>query len=84
MAKKEVVSVWTGDGWNYHLNRRTGIVSRSQGGVTEYPDESVCEQIRRKVASRDRAAERRSGMDEAMRSIGMVKVRGNLGGIYWE
>jgi len=27
---------------------------------------------------------RRKARDEAMRSIGMVKVKGALGGVYWE
>jgi hypothetical protein len=28
--------------------------------------------------------ERRKARDEAMRSLGLVKVRGALGGVYWE
>lgn len=34
--------------------------------------------------TRKRARERRRGRDEAMRSLGLKKVRGALGGTYWE
>lgn len=35
-------------------------------------------------SKRDRARQRRRAKDEAMLSMGLVKVRGALGGIYWE
>ena len=31
-----------------------------------------------------RARKQRAGLADAMRSIGATKVRGNLGGTYWE
>ena len=84
MARKEVVAVWTGDGFQYHVSRRTGVVSATRDGETSYPDEMRAEKVRRVVASRDRASVNRRAKDDAMRSISMVKVRGNLGGTYWE
>lgn len=42
------------------------------------------EKVRRIVASRDHASANHRAKDAAMRSIGMVKVRGNLGGTHWE
>lgn len=35
-------------------------------------------------AKKDRRNRARRERDQAMRDIGMVKVRGNLGGTYWE
>jgi hypothetical protein len=37
-----------------------------------------------RVARLHRAALNRAGRDDAMRSLGLVKVRGSLGGVYWE
>jgi uncharacterized Zn finger protein (UPF0148 family) len=39
---------------------------------------------RRRVARRRYRREKRSAMDAIMRGLGMVKVRGSLGGVYWE
>lgn len=36
------------------------------------------------VEKRQRAKRARSAKDQAMRDIGMVKVRGAMGGTYWE
>ena len=45
----------------------------------------VAEEARaRRVAKRARARENRRAHDDAMRSLGLTKVRGNLGGVYWE
>ena len=38
----------------------------------------------KEITRRKKASESRKAKDDAMRSIGMVKVRGSLGGIYWE
>lgn len=38
----------------------------------------------KEIAKRKKANENRKAKDDAMRSIGMVKVKGNLGGTYWE
>jgi hypothetical protein len=38
----------------------------------------------RKALTAKRRRENRKAMDDAMRSIGMTKVRGAMGGTYWE
>ena len=38
----------------------------------------------RTQAAKDRKNAARRGRDEAYRSCGLVKVRGALGGVYWE
>lgn len=45
-------------------------------------DESVARQRRQR--KNRLARERRRTMKEAYESVGMVKVRGALGGVYWE
>jgi hypothetical protein len=40
-----------------------------------------CEEGRRKKESRNKARRER---DSIMRSLGLVKVRGSMGGVYWE
>lgn len=37
-----------------------------------------------KKASRQRAKENRKARESALRSLGLVKVRGAMGGVYWE
>lgn len=55
-------------------NNQTGEVVRESQNPVYYAE------IRRKAL----AAARRRAMTEAMDSIGMTRVRGNLGGTYWE
>ena len=50
--------------------------------VAEYIDRA--EDEIRKAKARARAKVRRLAMKAAMDSVGMVRVRGNLGGEYWE
>lgn len=38
----------------------------------------------KEISKRNKARENRKAKDDVMRSLGMVKVRGNLGGTYWE
>lgn len=46
--------------------------------------DNICTRCKRKpIASAERKA-RKKAMDDAMRSCGLVKVRGACGGIYWE
>ncbi len=80
---KEVVSVYH-QNVSYRVNRRTGIVSGSQGGETFYPDDETAERIRRIVRQRDRAAQNRRERESILSDSGMVKVRGALGGTHWE
>lgn len=50
----------------------------------EYPADDVIERVLRAVASRVRAAANRKAREDVYRSCGLTKVRGNLGGVYWE
>lgn len=68
-------------GVSYRLNRATGVVATRDG---EYPDDETAARVRQAVAARDRSAAARRERDSVMRSLGMIKVRGNLGGTYWE
>ncbi len=44
-----------------------------------------CEELEVKTkAKRERAKQQRRARDAAMRSCGLVKVRGAMGGTYWE
>jgi len=44
----------------------------------------TCEEGNRKSLSRKRAAQQRRERDAVLRSLGLSKVRGALGGTYWE
>ena len=68
-------------GTQYRVNLRTGVVCASDG---TYPDHKTEVRIRSAVASRVKSARTRRQRDDAMRSVGIVKVRGALGGTYWE
>jgi hypothetical protein len=46
--------------------------------------EAMRESIERKCLSRIRANVNRKAREQAMKDCGLVKVRGALGGIYWE
>lgn len=64
-------------GRSFNVNIRTGMVCGVDG---EYPDKATEARVHNAVLRRvrDGAAKRRK--DEAMKDVGMVKVRGNLGG----
>lgn len=44
----------------------------------------ACERGVRDAEKRRKRTEDRKARDEAMRSLGLVKVRGAMGGMYWE
>ncbi len=68
-------------GFSYNVNVRTGIVCRTDG---EYPDAETHDRILRAVQSRMKAQRGARERDQMLRDCGLVKVRGNLGGTYWE
>jgi len=68
----------------WRLNTRTGVLSRCVDGVTDYPEGSDADKARRVFANRAKSAAARKARDSAMRDLGLVKVRGALGGTYWE
>lgn len=54
------------------------------GKLTDYhADECDRDDVRRHKANQRRKASR-AGLKEAMDSVGMTRVRGNMGGMYWE
>lgn len=46
--------------------------------------DNLCPDCEKKKKNRAKAAANRKARDEAMRSIGLTKVKGALGGTYWE
>ena len=46
--------------------------------------ESVSEETERRVRARIKARDARKARDQVLRDCGLVKVRGALGGTYWE
>ena len=46
--------------------------------------ENQCQACEKKKIKKAAARERRRANDEVMRSLGLKKVRGALGGTYWE
>lgn len=61
------------NGWVSYLAADPGL-QNLPGGIVAWS---------KKLANAQNAARRRA-KDQALRDLGMVKVRGNLGGTYWE
>jgi hypothetical protein len=80
---KETRQYWDGSR-QWTVNLRTGVASYVEDGQTVYPDKEMEARIVAKVRGRVKSTTRRAAMDDAYRSCGMVKVRGALGGTYWE
>jgi len=69
-------------GVTYRVDPRTWRVEDGEGRV---PEEAVIRRVVRVVRGRIRAAEReRAERERVLRDMGLVKVRGALGGTYWE
>lgn len=68
-------------GTSYRVNLRTGVVCASDG---TYPDHKTEVRIRSAVASRVKSGVRRRQREATLREEGIYKVRGALGGTYWE
>jgi hypothetical protein len=74
----------TKDAWLEHIRNATGkslpTTADYASHRAENPDCPMC-----KARAKTRKANaNRKGRDEAYRSCGMTKVRGALGGTYWE
>jgi len=67
--------------WNF--NPKTQILSRTRDGITDYPEGPEADRARKHFARRARAALARAERDQAMRDLGLVKVRVN-GETLWE
>lgn len=63
---------------------RTDAYVYADAANTGRTDEQCMELVRKAQNKRRKQSENRKARDEAMRSIGMRKVKGNLGGAYWE
>jgi hypothetical protein len=68
-------------GQSFNVNLDTGIVCGQDG---QYPDATTEQRVLRAVGARRRQAANRRDREDALRSCGLVKVRGALGGVYWE
>lgn len=70
----------------WYFNPETRVLSYAQDGQTTYPvDGSELDKKGRAIfARRQRAAATRKAKDDVLRSLGLTKVRGDLGGVYWE
>jgi len=58
-----------------------GVEIGGRDGENVCPD---CDRKTRKAARRARARANRKAREDVLRSCGLVKVRGALGGTYWE
>lgn len=75
----------TWNGMKYRIDENR-VVTRQSGPTLEqvqYCDENEAKNVR-KEAARLRANRARRERESVMRSCGLVKVKGALGGIYWE
>ncbi len=52
--------------------------------ISSKDGDNRCESCEKKKSRNKRAAENRRAMREAMKSLGMTRVRGALGGVYYE
>ena len=79
----DVRKYWDG-ARQWSVNVRTGVASYQEDGVTVYPDHETEAKVVAKVRARVRGQSTRKAKDQIRRDMGLVKVRGALGGIYWE
>ncbi len=47
-------------------------------------DDTLCQVCLKKRVAQQKATQHRKDQEQAMRDLGLVKVRGALGGTYWE
>lgn len=69
-------------GKSYNVNVRTGIVRESATG--DFPPDDIAGRVLKAVQGRVRAAKGQAARNQALRDLGLVRVRGALGGVYWE
>lgn len=72
------------NGKKYEVNRLTGLVMRIDSGFPVSVSETESSEIMKLFLARVKANRARKARDQAYRDCGMVKVRGALGGTYWE
>lgn len=70
-------------GNTYYLGEN-GRVCIDRGCFESVQDPALQERLLKLFASRKRASDAKKEKEDVMRSLGLVKVRGALGGTYWE
>ena len=80
----------TKENWVRHIEETSGVVRPS---ISQAPEvwraavrlhrEQGCKICRERAVTRNRQLRQRE-RDDALRSLGLVKVRGAQGGVYWE
>lgn len=68
----------------WRWNPETDVLSFEHAGETTYPSGAERARGLALFARRDRASANKRERESIMRSCGLVKVRGALGGVYWE
>jgi hypothetical protein len=73
------------NGKRYEVNRLTSFVQKvAPGGYLQNVSAEESAEVLRLFVQRAKANRARKVRDQAYRDCGMVKVRGSLGGTYWE
>jgi hypothetical protein len=80
----------TKEAWIKHMEETTGLIRPSLGGyrmawveATTNHINNGCEACKERSKTKNKAS-RRKERDQMMKDCGLVKVRGALGGVYWE
>jgi DNA-directed RNA polymerase subunit RPC12/RpoP len=60
------------------------VCQRCGAEIDTKDGENLCQDCERRRISRKKAAQRRREIDDVMDSLGLVKVRGAMGGTYYE
>lgn len=80
----------TKEAWIKHMEESTGLIRPSLGGdkvkwkemMANHMDNG-CEACKERSKTKNKAS-RRKERDQMMKDCGLVKVKGALGGTYWE
>ena len=72
------------NGKKYEVNRLTGLVMRFDSGFPVAVSEAESSEIMKIFLARVKANRARKARDQAYKDCGMTKVKGSLGGTYWE
>lgn len=82
MAKAKDRKVWDGTD---HWTIPGGDVSKAYTGIDErQPNATEAAKLSKILAGRNKAAANRRALNDALDSIGVKRVRGGLGGVYFE
>lgn len=59
-------------------------IAKGLNTQTESAELRAATSEQKRIARQKRANANRKARNQAMRDLGLVRVRGNLGGVYWE